>query len=209
MNIEELALNYLRGGWGSRASVFRALLDFFSVDLDEGTVKLICLALDPFHAPSASFYTDKGKYGVTICGALAGALAAFNIIVGSPNLLPYEFWTEGMKDNGWIRRMLDEEWSLEDKIETYVKACEKYGYGAHYEIVKRFYQRFGTTDCLDLEKSVGDPVSYECFKNCAKVVIWTASMVRDVINEFREDPDRFKIGKENVQFQFLNKAEKD
>ncbi|NPA15408.1 MAG: C_GCAxxG_C_C family protein [Deferribacteres bacterium] len=203
MSIEERALNYLRQGWGSRASVLRALLDDFGFAFDEHTLKLICLALDPFHAPSASLYTDRGKYGITVCGALSGALAAFNLITASVDLLPYEFWTEGMKEGGWIKRMIDEGWPLEKKIEAYIKACEKYGYGAHYEMVKRFYERFGTTDCLELEQMVGDPVSYECFKNCAKVVIWTAAMAKDVISAFRKEPSRFRIGKGNVQFQFL------
>ncbi len=205
MSIEEKALNYLRGGWGSRASVLRALLDEFGVVFDETTIKWICLAIDPFHAPSASFYTEKGKYGITVCGALSGALSAFNLIFGSPDLLPYEFWTEGMKEGGWIKRMLDENWPMERKIEAYIRACEKYGYGAHYEMVKRFYEKYGTTDCLELEMKVGDPVSYECFKNCAKIVMWTASMAKDVISAFKSDPTRFRVGKENAKFQFLKK----
>ena len=197
MTIEERAIEYLREGWGSRASVFMALLDHFNVHLPLETKKLICLALDPFHGPSGSFYTDEGKYGITVCGALSGALAAFNIIFGSPDMLPYEFWTEGMKEGGWIKRMLDEKWPAEEKIKVYKEHLEKYGYGAHYEMVKRFYQQFNTTDCYDLCKPFKDPVSTECFKNCAKVVVWTASMAKDVIEKFKENPKAFKIGPEH------------
>lgn len=198
-----IALEYLRKGWGSRASVLRSVLDYFDVRLPESTVKYICLALDPFHAVSASFYTDEGKYGITVCGALSGALASFNLVIHSPDELPYKFWTEGMSEGGWVRRLIDEGYPKEEKINVYLSMCEKYGYGAHYEMVKRFYRRFGTTDCFDIERPFKDPVSYECFKNCAKVVIWTANMAVDVINEYRRNPSAFKIGPENVKRLFL------
>ncbi|BAT71812.1 hypothetical protein TST_1018 [Thermosulfidibacter takaii ABI70S6] len=197
MTIEERALNYTREGWGSRASVFMALLDHFRSPLPLEIRKWICLALDPFHGPSGSFYTEKGKYGITVCGALSGALAAFNVILADPEMLPYAFWTEGMKEDGWIKRMLDENWETKRKIEKYIQMLERYGYGAHHEMIKRFYNKFSTTDCYDLCKPFKDPVSVECFRNCARIICWTASMAKDVIEEFKVNPEKFKIGDEH------------
>ncbi len=206
MTPAERALEYMRQGWGSRASVFMAVLDHFKVDLPMETKKWICLAIDPFHGPSASFYTEKGKFGITVCGALSGALSAFNMVFASPQMIPYEFWIEGMKEGGWVRKLIEENKPIEEKVKVFLQMCEKYGYGAHYEMTKRFYEKFGTTDCADLCASIGDPVSYECFKNCAKVVCWTAEMATEIIEEFKNNPTKFKIGSENSLWQAIRQT---
>ena len=206
MTPEERALDYMRRGWGSRASVFMAVTDHFGVDLDMTTRKWICLAIDPFHGPSGSLILNGKRFGINICGALAGALSAFNIVYATPDMLPYEFWTEGMREGGWVRRLIDENRPIEEKVRVFLNMCERYGYGAHHEMVRRFYHRFGTTDCYDLCRQVGDPVSYQCFKNCAKVVCWTAGMAVGVIEAFRENPERFRISKEHAFWRIVEEA---
>ncbi len=203
MRPDELALEYLRGGWGSRASVFMALTDHFKVQIPFETRKWICLAIDPFHGTSGSLILPEGRFGINVCGALSGALSAFNVVMASPDMLPYSFWTEGMKENGWITRLLKERRSPQEKVKAYLQMCEKYGYGAHHEMVRRFYKRFGTTDCYDLCRPFKDPVSRECFKNCAKVVCWTANMAAEVIEAFQKDPTAFKITKEHAFWRIV------
>ena len=112
-----------------------------------------------------------------------------------------------MKSDGWITKMVDNpSISPEEKAYAFIKACEGKGYGAYYQIVARFKERFGATDCFDLQKPYADPVSRECFRNCAKVVIWTAGMVAQVILEYEKNPSSLKVGNGSVQLAVVRSA---
>jgi hypothetical protein len=195
---KSLAIKYLREGWGSRASVFHAIYDVFETDLTQEMCDRICSILDPFHAPASAIYEGSKGYGITVCGALSGALAAFSMVYGWREL-PYKFWVDGMKPDGFLGKVIDDRTvSPEKKARIYSEMCEPIGYGVYYQIVNRFRKHFGTTDCFDLQKPYGDPVSRECFGNCARVVVWTAGMVAQVILEYEREPSSFKIEDGNV-----------
>ena len=197
------AIQYMREGWGSRASVFHAIYDVFDTDLTQEMCYKFCSILDPFHASASAIYGNGKAYGITVCGALSGALAAFSMVHGCKEL-PYKFWVDGMKPDGFLGKVIDDPAvSPEEKVRICSGRCDQIGYGAYYQIVERFRKRFGTTDCFELEKPYADPVSRECFRNCAKVVIWTAGMIAQVILEYEKEPGSFKKGDENVHLAVI------
>jgi len=203
---KNLAAKYMREGWGSRASVFHAIYDLFETDIPPEMCYRFCYILDPLHAPASAIYENGKGFGVTTCGALTGALTAFSMVHGCKDL-PYKFWVEGMKPNGFLGSKIDNPAvPPEEKIDDYRVHCEQLGYGAYYQIVARFKEHFGTTDCLDLVKPYGAPITKECFRNCARIVIWTAGMVAQVILEYGEDPYSFKIGNGNVYLAAVHAA---
>jgi hypothetical protein len=203
------AIKYVREGWGSRASVFRAIYDVFDTDLTQEMCDKICSILDPFHAPASAIYKKGKAYGITACGALSGALAAFSMVHGWRKI-PYKFWVDGMKPDGFLGKVIDDPAvSSEEKVRIYNDRCEQLGYGAYYQIVERFRKHFGTTDCFEFEKPYGNPVSRECFKNCARVITWTAGMVAQVILEYERDTASLKIGNGNVHLAVIRSVEQD
>ena len=203
---KNLASKYMREGWGSRASVFHAIYDLFETDISPEMCYKFCCILDPLHAPASAIYENGKGFGVTVCGALSGALTAFSMVHGCKEL-PFKFWVEGMKPDGFLSRKIDNPATLpEEKIDDYIDKSEQLGYGAYYQIVARFKEHFGTTDCFDLQKPYGDSITRECFRNCAKIVIWTAGMAAQVILEYAENPDSLKIGNGNVHLAILHAA---
>jgi hypothetical protein len=197
------ARKYVRDGWGSRSTVFHAIYDVFETDLSPEMCDRFCCILDPFHAVASAIYRNGEVYGLTICGALSGGLAGFSMVHG-PKELPYKFWSEGMKPDGWLARIIDNpSISPEEKVRIYYDHCGQLKYGAYFEIVTRFKERFGTTDCFYLEKPYGDPISRECFKNCGEVIIWTAGMVAQVILDCERTPDSFEVGNRNVHLAVI------
>lgn len=204
-----LAAKYMREGWGSRSSLFHAIYDLFETGLSFDTFLRICSIIDPFHAPAAAIYKNGQGTGVTVCGALSSALAAFGMVHGEKNL-PYHFWTDGLKKDGWLTKILDDPTlSEEEKLRVFnEKLTEIKSYRAYREIVARFHARFGTTECLELQKPYGTSVSRECFRNCARIVAWTAGMVTEVILAYEKDPCSFKTEGEgeNVYAAVLHTA---
>jgi hypothetical protein len=102
------ARKYAREGWGSRATVFHALYDVFQTDTNitpEECYKICCI-LDPFHAIASAIYENGKANGLTICGALSGGLAGFSMVHGWREL-PFKFWSEGMKPDGWLGEIID------------------------------------------------------------------------------------------------------
>jgi len=197
-----LGVKYLREGWGSRSSVFLAICDLFAKDVSQEICINICYALDPFHGVASAIYEDGKAYGITVCGALSGGLASFSLINGFKDL-PFNFWTEGMKSNGFLGKIIDNpEVSPKEKIQLYYEKCEPL-YGAYYQMVYRFKEHFGTTDCLDFEKPFADPISTKCFRNCAKIIAWTSGMVARMLIEYKEDPEKFKVGHGNVHLEVM------
>jgi len=205
---ETLARKYVKDGWGSRASVFHAIYDLFETDISPEMCTRICSILDPFHGVASAIYEDGKSFGITACGALSGALAAFSMVHGWREL-PYKFWAEGMKPGNWLAEAMDDPAiSPEEKVRLYYERCKLLGYGGYYQIVLRFKEHFGTTDCFGLEKPFGDPVSRVCFKNCGKVITWTAGMVAQVILEYEENPDSLEIGDGNVHSSVIQSTTK-
>lgn len=203
---KNLAAKYMREGWGSRASVFHAIYDLFETDISPEMCYKFCCILDPLHAPASAIYEDGKGFGITVCGALSGALTAFSMVHGCKEL-PFRFWVEGMKPGGFLSKKIDNPTiPPEEKARDYIDKCERGGYGAYYQIVARFKEHFGTTDCFDLQKPHGDSITRECFRNCARIVIWTAGMTAQVILEYEEDPEAFKIGSGNVHLAILRAA---
>jgi len=201
-----LAAKYMREGWGSRASVLHAIYDLFETDIPQEMFYKLCCILDPFHAPASAIYENGKDSGITTCGALSGALAAFSMVHGTREL-PFKFWAEGMKPDGWVTRMVDNpSISPEEKAYAFMKGCEEMRYGAYYQIVTRFKEHFGTTDCFDLMKPYGDPITRECFRNCDKIVIWTTGMVAQVILEYERNPNSLKVGDGNVYLAVVRSA---
>ena len=204
-----LAAKYMRDGWGSRASVLHAIYDLFETGIPPEMFIRLCSIINPFHADAAAIYEEGKSFGVTVCGALSGALAAFSMVHGIKEL-PSKFWTEGMKPDGWITKMIDNpSISSEEKTYAFIKGCEGIGYGAYYQIVARFKEHFGATDCFDLVKPYGSPITRECFRNCAKIVIWTAGMVAQVILEYEDDPDSLVVGDDNIQLAVVRSAKQE
>ncbi len=201
---KSVAAKYLRNGWGSRAAVFHTISDLFAKDLSEAECQRICMVLDPFHGVATAIYEDGKAFGITVCGALSGALAGFALINGQE--LPFNFWIEGMQPDGFLGKVInDPEVSPEEKVEIYY---EKIGslYGAYYQMVLNFKEHFGTTDCFELEKPHKDPISIACFRNCARVVAWTAGMACQMLLEYKENPDQFKTGNGNVHLAVVKSA---
>ena len=202
-----LAKKYMREGWGSRASVLHAIYDLFETGVSSETFIEICTILGPFHGVAAAIYDNGRGFGITACGALSGALAAFSMLYGRKQF-PSKFWVEGMKPGGWLAKVIDDPAiSPEEKVLLYYEHSKQSGYGGYHQIVLRFKEHFGTTDCFDLEKSYGDPVSRACFRNCNEVVIWTAGMVAEVILQYEENPDSLKIAEENVHLAVLRSGQ--
>ena len=204
---KSVAAKYLRNGWGSRAAVFHTISDLFAKDLSEAECQRICMVLDPFHGVATAIYEDGKAFGITVCGALSGALAGFALINGIKEL-PFNFWVEGMQPDGFLGKVInDPEVSPEEKVELYY---EKIGslYGAYYQMVLNFKEHFGTTDCFELEKPHKDPISIACFRNCARVVAWTAGMACQMLLEYKENPNQFKTGEGNVHLAVV-KSVKD
>jgi hypothetical protein len=202
---KERARKYNREGWGSRAAVLHAIYDMFETGIPEDMFIRICTVMDPFHVVASGFYENGRGYGCTMCGALAGGLAAFSMVHGWKEF-PYKFWTEGMKSDGWISTMLEDPGvTLKDKAIAFIDHAKPLGYGGYYQIVSRFKVQFGTTDCLDLVRPYGDYMTREGFKNCHKIIIWTAGMVAQVILEYERDPESLEIDERHPTLYILGK----
>ena len=120
---------------------------------------------------------DGKANGLTMCGALSGGLAGFSMVHGWREL-PFKFWSEGMKPDGWLGKIIDNpSVSPEEKVHAYYDHCKPLAYGAYYQIVARFKERFGTTDCFYLQNPYAEPVSNECFRNYGNVLL---AMVRAI-----------------------------
>jgi len=194
---ESLARNYNRAGWGSRASVLHAIYDLFETGIPESMFIRLCGIIDGFHAGASGFYEHNEGYGATMCGALSGAIAGFGMVHGWREF-PYKFWTEGLRPDGWITRMLENpKVTRKDKVRSFLEHCKPLGYGGYYQIASRFKEHFGTTNCLDLVRPYGDYVNRDCFKSCHKIIIWTAGMAAQVIMEYENDPDSLEIDERN------------
>lgn len=206
---EARAKKYVKEGWGSRAAVFHAIYDLFETDISPETCNKICCILSPFTPAASAIYENGRGYGLTICGALAGALAAFSLIHG-PKELPYSFWTEGMKPDGWLKEILDNpDISPEEKVRIYYDRGKPL-FSPTQQIVRSFKEHFGATDCLYLEEPYGDPISRECFRNCGKVIIpWTAGMVAQIILDYEKNPDQFEVDDRNVHMTVVRKSKGD
>ena len=204
---KELARKYNREGWGSRAAVLHAIYDTFETGIPEDMFIRVCAVMDAFHAGASGFYENGRGYGCTMCGALAGGLAAFGMVHGWKEF-PYKFWAEGMKSDGWISTMLEDPGvTPKDKAVAFIDHCKPLGYGGYYQIASRFKAQFGTTHCLDLVRPYGDYVAKEVFKNCHKIIIWTAGMVAHVILEYERDPDSLEIDERNPTLYIMEKSQ--
>ncbi len=205
LEAQSLARKYNSEGWGSRAAVMHAIYDLFETGISEDAFVLICSIMDGFHASSSAIYEDsEGRgYGITACGALNGALAAFAMVFGKKNY-PFPFWTEGMKPNGWITRVMNDSNSTPKIMaQSFIDHTRPLGYGGYFQIVSRFKEHFDTTDCLDLVKPFGHYVTHQCFKNCHKIIIWTAGMAAKIIMEYDNDPDSLNIDNRNPHLFIL------
>ena len=193
-----LAANYAREGWGSRATVLHAIYDLFEIDIPPDMFVRFCSILDPLHAPSSGIhFADGRRAGVTVCGALTSALVAFGMLFSERDL-PYGLW-EIARPGGWLGEILDDpNVPVAEKVRVFNDESDKGAYGAHQHIALRFYEHFGTTDCYDLQKPFGNPVSRDCFRNCGRVLIWTAGMVTEVILAYAKDPSAFKLTADSV-----------
>lgn len=209
LEAQSLARKYNREGWGSRATIMHAIYDLFETGISEDAFVLICSIVDGFHASSSALYEDNDDgrrqrgHGITACGALSGALAAFAMVFGQKEY-PFPFWTEGMKPNGWITRVMNDPNSTPKTMaESFIDHARPLGYGGYFHIVSRFKEHFGTTDCLDLVKPFGHYVTHQCFKNCHKIIIWTAGMAAKIILEYDNAPDSFNIDNRNPHLFIL------
>jgi hypothetical protein len=194
---EALARKYNREGWGSRASVLHAIYDIFKPDISYDSFILICSVLDGFHGVAAGFYEDGKGYGIPACGALCGGVAAFFMIKGKKEY-PFPFWTEGMKPDGWITTAMNDKQSTPKSLaHEFLDHTKPLGYGGSYQIVSRFKEHFGHTDCMDLVKPYGHNITHDCFKNCHKMIIKTAGIVTRVILEYEKNPESLLLGDRN------------
>ena len=194
-----LAAQYVREGWGSRASVLHAIYDLFETNIPLDVFVQYCALLDPLHGPAAAIHFADGKRaGLTVCGALTSGLLAFSMLNGVKEI-PFQLWLEAKPGNGQFGKMIDDpSISLAEKVRLFNKEVEKLCYGVYQHIALRFYEHFGTTDCYDLQKPFGNPVDRECFRNCARVIIWTAGMITETILAYDKDPSSFKSINDNV-----------
>ena len=198
-----LAGEYNKEGWGSRSAVLHAIYDIFETGIPHGMFKIICGILDGFHPGAAGLYEHGRGFGITLCGALSGAIASFGMVHGCREI-PYKIWTEGMKPDGWLNNLMnDPEATPNEKARSFVKHSESYGYGGYYQITARFKEHFGTTHCIDLVKPYGHYVTEECFRNCHKIIIWTAGMVAQIISEYERCRDSQQIGDGNPHIYIL------
>ena len=199
----KLARKYNQAGWGSRASVLHAVYDLFETDIPEKMFIRLCGIIDGFQGVTSGIYEHGKSYGATMCGALSGGIAAFGMVHGWREF-PYRFWTEGMKSGGWISDMMeDSKVTKNDKARAFIEHCKPLGYGGYYQIAARFKEHYGTTDCLDLVRPYGEYVNKDCFKNCHKIIIWTAGMVAHVIMEYKINPDSLEIDERNPLLYLL------
>lgn len=199
-----LTAQYVREGWGSRASVLHAIYDMFETNIAPDTFVMYCALLDPLHGPAAAIHFADGKRaGLTICGALTSGLLAFSMLNGEKKI-PYQLWAETKPGEGSFGKMIDDpSISLAEKIRLFNEEMDKSCYGVYQHIASRFYEHFGTTDCYDLQKPFGNPVDRECFRNCARVLIWTAGMVTETILAYEKAPSSFKSINDNINSAIL------
>ena len=116
----------------------------------------ICCILDPFHAPATGVYKDGHVFGLTICGALSGAIASFSMVHGfgyGPDF-PGTFWEDTYKS-----LMSSPNFSAKERTFKFMDILKDVGYFVYLQIVTRFQARLGTTDCFELRKPYckGDP----------------------------------------------------
>ena len=205
----ELARKYMRQGWGSRHSVLHAIYDLFDTGLSQEEFLKACRILNPFHAPAGALYESGCGFGVTTCGTLLGALASFAMVHGVIYGREGPRFPGGGWDDTYKKIMTNPDLSVEAKVRAYLDKLKAIGGGAYYQIVTRFKDRLGATDCITLRRPSlgGDPLSKGAFQACNKAAIEAAGIVAEVILQYEENPDSLQIGEGNVHLAELRSQE--
>ena len=159
----EMADRYVtKERWPSHQSVYKAVLDSFSIDYPVDTIRLLC------------GFTAGGGFTGGLCGALCGGAAALGFIYGSTEPMHDEvhkrfmeaIFTQGLTPGERAAEVVDTFWR---------EAVYNYYFLS-------FRHKFGHTDCRKLIEPFRDnPVSRKRFGCCRRIVGETAGLAARTI----------------------------